>query len=60
MSGWIATAWRYFLPIHSSAPPSMWYFGVRANSLGLCSSASITALVLLTARPMPIDIRNGR
>ena len=35
MSGWMATAWRYFLPIHSSLPPSMWYFGVRVNSLGL-------------------------
>ena len=38
----------------------MRYFGVRANSLCLLNSASKTARVLFTARPMPIDIRNGR
>ena len=38
----------------------MRYFGVRANSLCRLKIASNTALVLLTARPMPIDIRNGR
>ena len=60
MSGCTATDWRYFLPTHSSASPSIRYFGVRANSLCLLNSASKTARVLLIDRPMPIDIRNGR
>ena len=50
MSGWTATDWRYFLPTHSSASPSMRYFGVRANSLCLLNSASNTARVLLIAQ----------
>ncbi|MNC93422.1 hypothetical protein D3C83_100490 [compost metagenome] len=60
MTGCTTKLWRYFLPIHSSALASMRYFGVRANSLCWLNSASNTARVLLTASPMPIDIRNGR
>jgi hypothetical protein len=60
MSGCTATVCRYFFPTHSSAAPSMWYFGVRVNSLCLLNSASKTARVLLMERPMPIDIRKGR
>ena len=52
--------WRYFFWLHSSLVPSTAYFGVRTNSLGLWNSASNTALVLLTARPIPIDISSGR
>ena len=36
------------------------YFGVRANSLCSPNSASSTAFVLFTARPMPIAMTNGR
>ena len=60
MIGWTPTVWWYFLPTHSSLSRSMPYFGVRANSLCLPKIASSTARVLLTHRPMPIDIRNGR
>ena len=31
MSGWTATDWRYRFPTHSSASPSIRYFGVRVK-----------------------------
>ena len=55
----MATTCRYFLAPQSSDPRSMPYFGVRAKADWCPIIASMTARVLLTVRPMPIDIRNG-
>ena len=49
----------YFLPSQPSSRASRRYFGVRTNSVCLPTIASITALELVTAKPMPVAIRNG-
>ena len=59
MNGVTDLAARYFLlhQLQSDAP--MPCFGVRTNSVSLPASASSTARVWFTHRPMPIDITSG-
>jgi hypothetical protein len=60
MSGCTSIDVWYFFVCHSSPVRSMPYFGVRVNSVSFRKTASSTARVLFTARPMPTAITTGR
>ena len=59
MNGVIDFAARYFLLDQASSLPRMPCLGVRTNSVSRPNSASSTARVWFTHRPMPSDITSG-